>query len=424
MSIMPLVQSVLVGVIGWALVAPLAAAIPRRRDWLAVIGRQQGAFLDNSKYFFLQAGSSARNLRLVFVTESPQVCAQLARADRESLLFPSWRAVWFLMRCGSVVVDEAAWFRKFRFFLLIRAHRVQLWHGIPFKWIEAGLWGHELGRFRWASRPFALRVRLIVYRITGRRCRYAAVVVTSRFLREQSFRPSFDANSFPAVGYPRNDFGRSLSKKDCELAWSNVDGAIREKLARWRNAGRKLVLVAPTFRDSGTEPMQLNASTLVAVDAFAEAHGVEFLFKFHPSERNVERIAGRHFHVCARDSDIYPLMPYAAALVTDYSSIGMDFLLVDRPLLFLIPENDDYATRDRQLQFDPRTMMPGPVVPDWQSLLDALLEQWKHDTYASERALLRRKAFDDLPQSEAVPKLLSFMRDQGWIATFPTNPTR
>lgn len=98
----------------------------------------------------------------------------------------------------------------------------------------------------------------------------------------------------------------------------------------------------------------------------------------------------------------------------------MDFLLIDRPLLFLIPENDDYAHNDRQLQFDPRTMMPGPIVSDWPSLLAALLAEWTHDSFANERAMLRRKAFDDLPQSEAVPKLIAIMRKQGWVSGTPS----
>jgi CDP-glycerol glycerophosphotransferase (TagB/SpsB family) len=258
-------------------------------------------------------------------------------------------------------------------------------------------------------------LRLAIYWIIGRRTRYAAVVTTSRFYRDEVFAPAFMAHEFPIIGYPRNDFGQSLTGPARALARRNVDGGIAAILGARQRTGKRVVLVAPTFRESGTSPMQMNSSTVSALDTFAEANDIEFVFKFHPSEKNRDRMAGNHFHVAARDSDIYPLLPNLAALVTDYSSISMDFLLVDKPILFLIPEDDDYATADRRLQFHPRTMMPGPVVHDWLALLQALLAQWRHDTYAAERADLRSKAFDDLPQAEAVPKLIALMRDKGWV---------
>jgi CDP-glycerol glycerophosphotransferase (TagB/SpsB family) len=412
--------SLITGVVGWLIVAPVACLVPKRRDWIAVVGRHDGQFLDNAKYFFLQAHVVAPEYRLVFVSERADVVKLVMEAGRESLRFPSFRAAWFLMRCGSAVVDEASWYRRMRFFLLIRTRIVQLWHGIGCKWIEMQQWRRETGPYGWASHPLALAARVLFYRVIGRRMRYAMVATTSEFYRGQVFEPAFRAHYFPITGYPRNDFALSLKGVDRELAWRNVDGPIATRLAEWVAQGRKLVLVAPTFRDSGAVPMRLDASALEAIDAFGEAHGAEFVFKFHPAEKNADHIRGRHFHLCARDSDVYPLFPYAAALVTDYSSISTDFLWVDKPLLFLIPEGDDYARKDRGLQFAPETMMPGPIVPSWQLLLQALPDAWKNDIHAEERSNLRKRAFDDLAQDEATARILAFMRAQGWLA--PPDP--
>lgn len=200
--------SLLVGIFGWLLVAPAAALIPKRRDWIAVIGRQDGRFLDNAKYFFLQAGTTAPDLRIVFITEREDVLVSLTSSHREVARFPDIKAIWYLMRCGSALVDEAAWFRKLRYFLLIRANVVQLWHGVGCKWVEAQLWRHETGTFGWTSHPWIVALRLTVYRCTGRRMRYAAVVTTSHFYKDQVFAPAFVACEFPIIGYPRNDFGQ------------------------------------------------------------------------------------------------------------------------------------------------------------------------------------------------------------------------
>lgn len=414
-ALLVLPVSLLASLFGWLFIAPLALLIPKRKDWVAVIGRQDGRFLDNAKYFFLQADSIEPSMRFVYVTERDDVEKSVKAYGLQAVRYPSLAGVLFLLRCSVVVVDDTSWYRHFRFFWLIGAQTIQLWHGVGFKWIEAKLWEHQTGRFKWFSHKTVRKLRVAAYKITGRRTCYSAVLCTSSFYRDKVFSPAFNTRNLLVAGYPRNNFAQALSRKHMDLAWCNVDTFVRKKLSQWLADGKRLVMVAPTFRDSGNSPMQLDSEVLKKIDDFAAQNKVEFIFKFHPSEKNSERIAGLHFHVCARDSDIYPLLPYLSALVTDYSSIGTDFLLVDKPLLYLIPENDDYVEKDRQLQFDPRTMMPGPVVSSWSSLLDSLLSEWIYDNYKAERANLRSKAFDDLYQSEAVSELIDFMLKNNWI---------
>lgn len=403
-------------VFGWLVIVPLALLVPKRKDWVGVFGRQDGRFLDNAKYFFLQAPAECQGVRFVFITERRDTAETITRFGRECYCYPDLNSIWFILRCASFVVDEASWYKCFRFYFLFKADIVQLWHGVPYKWIELGQWKNQFGSLGWASTPLALKARLFFYKLTGRRMRYAAVVTTSEFYRSHSFMPSFDSCFFPVAGYPRNDFAQSLAGSDLELAWNNVDANIKHRLGGWKELGKKIVLVAPTFRDSGAVPMRLDSGALELLDRAAEKNNIEFIFKFHPSEKNTDNISGRHFHICNRQSDIYPVFPYLSALVTDYSSISMDFLLVDKPLFFLIPDNDDYLKVDRRLQFDPRTMMPGPVVSNWGALLHVLLKEWSDDSYREERSMLKVKAFDSLPQSEAVTKLIALMREQGWLS--------
>lgn len=397
---------------GWVFLAPLAWLVPKRRDWIAVIGRQHGKFVDNAKYFYVQANELAPELRIVFITERADVASLLATHGAPVLRYPSLHAVRFLLRCGSAVVDSTDWERHSRRFLLLRARVIELWHGVGFKRIELDKWRHETGRYRGFSRPWVFQLRLALYHFNGRVVRYAAVACTSQFYRDQVFAPAFLARRFPVTGYPRNAFALSAR---LPLAALNVDATIARQLPAWAAAGRRVVLVTPTTRDSSATPLQLDAATVRALDAFAAEHTVEFVFKFHPSERRAGHVAGEHLHLCSPDSDIYPLLPQASALVTDYSSIYMDFLLVDRPVLFLIPDGDTYMRADREVQFDPAGMMPGPVVASWGQLLAALAAQWIEDTYHAERAALRRKAFDDLPQDQATPKLLDLMHEERWL---------
>lgn len=412
--------SLLASVAGWLLIAPIAALVPKRRDWVAVIGRQHGKFLDNAKHFYLQATAEAPDLQLVFITERSDTFTLLTSAQARVLRYPGPGAIWFLLHCGSTVVDSTDWERHLRRFLLIRARVVQLWHGVAFKRIEMDKWRHETGRYRWFSQGWVFALRMAFYRFTGRIVRYAAVACTSRFYRDEVFRPAFLARHFPVTGYPRNAFAR-MGNDVSDARWANVDAAIRARLPEWRAAHRRLVLVTPTSRDSGATPMQLDAEAIRALDAFADAHAVEFVFKFHPSERGAGHVTGRHLHACSPDSDLYPLMPHAQALITDYSSIYTDFLQLDRPVLFLIPDGDGYMQRDREVQFDPATMMPGPVAAAWPELLVELTAQWANDSRVEDRHRLYAQAFDGLDQSTATTRLLDCMRSEGWLPVSPSS---
>src|SRR5690606_24475621 len=106
-------------------------------------------------------------------------------------------AIWYLMRCGSAIVDESAWFKRGRRFLLARARIIQLWHGAGFKYIELQKWRRETGRYAWASGRFALTLRLLAYRLTGRLTQYDAVACTSQYYRDNVFIPAFLARHFP-----------------------------------------------------------------------------------------------------------------------------------------------------------------------------------------------------------------------------------
>lgn len=411
-----LLPPLIASIAGWLFIAPLAVLVPKRRDWVAVIGRQDGRFLDNAKYFFLQADALEPEVNFFFITERKEIQQEITKGGLKSICYPSLRGGWFLLRCKAALVDESNWFRNGRRFLLARSAVVQLWHGVGFKRIEYDRWKNETGSNSWASKKLFLNLRLAYYSITGRWIRFFAVITTSEFYKKNVFTAAFSARKFVITGYPRNDFALSLKGKHLELAWSNVDTKIKQMLPHWKQMNKRLVMVAPTFRDMGGAPMRLDNAMLKKIDAFAAENDVEFIFKFHPSESDVDRIAGEHFHVCARDSDIYPLFPYFSALVTDYSSISMDFLLADKPVLYLIPEGDDYVKKDRQLQFDPRGMMPGPIASDWEGLMIAIIDEWHQDGYKKERALLCNKAFDALLQSASVPEILALMRKDDLIS--------
>lgn len=311
---------------------------------------------------------------------------------------------WFLVRCECVVVDSVDWVNRARRYLLLRARKVQIWHGIPLKLVELDRWADESSRWRCPLRTFLMSLRHATYWLTGRMVVYDVLVATSEATAEDMFRSAFRASLRLVAGYPRNAFG-AMGDRARALVWSNVDSRIASKLEGWRLSGRKIVLFAPTFRDCGDAPISLAEEDVRRLEAFCEANGCEFVFKLHPADRSGKHGLGDRVHWVDPDSDIYPLLPLTHALVTDYSSIYFDYLWIDRPVLFF--RGDDYSKTGRGTYRAMASMIPGPCAGTWEELLRVLARELRDDTFRKDRSRVRQVCFDGLDQNQATRRILA-----------------
>lgn len=394
-----LVGRAFVGALAWLAWLVPRSLVPRRSDWIAVLGRGDGAFVDNCKYFFIGA-QAANARRVVYVTSHTAVSDALGAAGVPVLRYPGIRAAWFLLRAGAAVVDTTEWSQHGRRALLAGSRVVQLWHGVGFKRIELDRWRRE------STNVFAFRVRCLLYRLSGRLVRYYAVLSTSDFYQRELFSPAFLARSWIPANYPRNTFGRLTPRQD--LVAIGVDIAARNRVQAWARAGIRVVLFAPTFRDDGSHCIPMTVKDRADIEAFCRTREVRLAFKMHPMDRSDISLADDVAVLFSARSDIYPVFADVAALITDYSSIYMDFLAADRPVLFHMPDLGRYAAH-RDIQFDITQMTPGPMSIDWQQLLDNLGRELASDGYRAARSRLRALAFDDHEPAGAVDTILHYL---------------
>ena len=134
--------------------------------------------------------------------------------------------------------------------------------------------------------------------------------------------------------------------------------------------GRKIILYAPTFRDDSERDGRLLDS--FDDEALMEELGEEyFLFvRLHPQVHT----ASADFK-CARDvttyGDVRELVLASDVLITDYSSICMDFCALGKKTVFYCPDLDWYRER-RDFYFDYETFVPGEVCKSFSGLAEAV----------------------------------------------------
>ncbi|MBQ5969142.1 MAG: CDP-glycerol glycerophosphotransferase family protein [Clostridia bacterium] len=134
--------------------------------------------------------------------------------------------------------------------------------------------------------------------------------------------------------------------------------------------GKTLVLYAPTFRETAAQ----NDALLTQFDAarFNAALGKThaLLIRLHPQVHPDRRALTGALDLTDFD-DVSLLIAACDVLVTDYSSICMAFAALGKPTVFYAFDLDRY-TSERDFYFDYADYVPGPVVTDFDALLDAI----------------------------------------------------
>lgn len=165
------------------------------------------------------------------------------------------------------------------------------------------------------------------------------------------------------LGTPRTDW--FFQKENREAATRNFD-------KRYPSLkGKKLVLYAPTFRD---DPEQ-NERLLENFDSqkLSELLGDEYvlLLRLHPQVRPKATACNGAVDV-TEYKDVRELVAVCDCLITDYSSICMDFSLLDKKTVFFAYDLDEYR-KNRDFYFPYADYVPGPVTSCLEDTAKAVL---------------------------------------------------
>ena len=346
-----------------------------RDEKLWVFGARGGeAFLDNSKHLYLHVLESCPNVRPVWLAKDDELVAELDSRGYEAYHAHSAHGTYLNLRAELVFVSHGV--ADVNRWCCGGATVVCLWHGVALKQLG---WDHAYG-----TGPIWWRfVQRCKHAITDR---YSYFTVTSRAMVEpfvSAFR--LDPEQVVVTGYPRNDAllgGGSVPG----LA---ADERVREMLAALPGES-DVLLYLPTYH-AATEEYILDHLDLPALDEFLARIDAYFLVKLHPSERlNADFATFDRLVPLPGTADVYSILPETDALITDYSSVYFDYLLLDKPIVFYPFDVDDYRSK-RGFYLDYETVTPGPIASDFEELCSSIEAVLDDDEYAAEREAVRNR---------------------------------
>jgi CDP-glycerol glycerophosphotransferase (TagB/SpsB family) len=195
-------------------------------------------------------------------------------------------------------------------------------------------------------------------------------------------------------------------------------------------ADRPLCVYMPTYRHAVIDDVRVDSTRaepriplieaeLESLDAALDAAGWQLVIKLHPMDKLNERqwpayravrvIPHREFH--AVESDVYELVGIADRLVTDFSSVFVDYLALQRPVAF-VHDADDRYTRGLTVKGDLEGFLPGPVLRTAQDFQDFVVEPDPEPARYRERAAQLQAFHDDRSGQRVMKRLLVAMDEQ------------
>jgi CDP-glycerol glycerophosphotransferase len=271
------------------------------------------------------------------------------------------------------------------------AKRVNLWHGTPIKKIHlqlldqtASIAQHDSAIFRSASEVDTLCIAS---------SHHAGL-----------FNNAFSAKRVVVTGYPRNDvLLRALNENDL----INVDLGCLEKIKELKQSGKKIFFYAPTWRDGN--PGWMTAELVREMHRSVNAAGACLVVNPHPFEyvHNREMLSSIEGVLVPDSPDVYPILAQVDVLITDYSSIIFDYMLLERPIILYRPDHEDYVRKSRNLIPEQTSGLPYLIASNIGELSACIENNEAH----SQNEFVRRvkklhNENDDARSSERVCKMM------------------
>jgi CDP-glycerol glycerophosphotransferase (TagB/SpsB family) len=286
----------------------------------------------------------SNNIKAIWITKEEKIYEHLKSKGLRVYRKNSVLGWYYSIIAGVVVISVCL--RDVNNFATAGAKVIQLWHGTPMRSNDLRDLNED----------------------------YEMVIVSGEEYLKNEFLGSNDRFRFVLTGYPKNDGMISLCRVD----------RIEELLSRYRC--KKMVMYLPTHRQRQKEVGQIHQiNSFDLFDYGFEWNELEktmqesnalFVMKLHPLQRfrdSVirEKIKNSQFiHLVDPENpleDVYEYLRYADILVTDYSSVYFDYLLLNRPVIFAVFDYESQLNvRSFRFPFD--EISAGPKVCNWPEL--------------------------------------------------------
>ncbi len=344
------------------IVYPFSYLIPRSANvW--VFGSYRGAYNDNSKYLFLYALDHYKHKKIAWISTSKETVEKIRSLGYPSYYVGSLKGLCMSLRAKYWFVSDNT--SDILFCLSGGATIVNLWHGVPMKCIEFGITKGELAK-RYVNKEF-----WDCYYHPASFIRPDFMVSTTDFFDEvfsKSFR--IKKEQCVQVGCPRNQM-LLIPKENVRSFVERNESSYTKDLIDKISTYDRVFVYMPTWRDSQRTCFANGFDLRVFNERLKELNAYA-LMKPHANTivNTQEKYSNLEF--VHGNVDMYCILPFTDILITDYSSVMYDYLLMkDKGIILFHYDFDEYV-KEREFIFDLKENVIGRTVHSFAELLQAM----------------------------------------------------
>ncbi len=208
-------------------------------------------------------------------------------------------------------------------------------------------------------------------------------------------------NCIIAKGYPRYDW-LLANNENAKMLFEKIRKSHENKVVMWM----------PTFRNDKNNvfnetdeikdfPLIKNLDTWKNIDKLCQTLKIILVVKLHPKQKEYLIPFDKFTNILQLDNEdfemaniaMYEFVGLTDALITDYSSIAVDYLVVDKPIAYTLDDFDIYRNARGFVFDDPRGYMPGHHLYSITDLYHFLHDiSYGRDDFAEKRKNVRSVA--------------------------------
>ncbi len=223
-----------------------------------------------------------------------------------------------------------------------------------------------------------------------------------------------EIDKYRITGYPRNDY------------FFNQDGPANLEKLIGRKITQKVLLYMPTYKEIKDNDIRItnffgfDKFEFDEFNSFLKKNKYLFIIKLHPNEEkrfheiyskflsdNIFMLDGKILE--ENKMDLYKIINAIDLLITDYSSIYFDYLLLNRPIVFNPFDLNEYR-KSRGLLFEPYDFWtPGPKCVDQDNLQKEIVKSLnERHYYEKQREIIKNiiHKYQDGNSTDRVMKLI------------------
>lgn len=360
-------------------------------------GSYRGGFSDNSKSLFIYAAEYYPDIQVCWLSLNRQTVQRVRALGLPAYWVLSPIGAWKALRAKYWFVNSYA--SDIMFCLSGGATIVNLWHGVGLKRCEFNIHDGVLAE-RFVKQTFKER---FYHPESFRRPDW---LVSSTEFQSTMFATAFriPLEKCLNVGYPRN--GILLQPKEQVRAFvqkyePQATAQLIDRMAQFD----KVYIYMPTWRDSQKNIFAQQMDLCQLSDILKKQNAL-LLLKPHP---NTIVDAIQQFDnvlLVDRTVDVYSIMPFTDVLITDYSSVLYDYILMpDKDVILYLYDYDEYV-RERDFYYPFAENVVGKQVNTFAALAETISRQ-DYAIDKKERQRILAKFWGDTKDKDSCKEILN-----------------